>query len=214
MKIKWLGHASFLITTESDIKILTDPYLTCQNLSYGEIKEVADIVTVSHGHRDHNYTEKLPGKPRIINQSVQTTISGVPIKTVAVYHDDSGGKQRGNNLIFCFDAEKMRLCHAGDLGHVLDAVQIEAMNRVDILFLPVGGYYTIDAAAARKVIEPLRPRVVFPMHYKTDKCSYPIGGLDEFLSGMNVRRIDGPEVEIIQDSLPGKTTVFVLKSAL
>lgn len=213
MKVKWLGHASFMITSDAGIKIITDPYVTGGDLSYGEIKESADIVTVSHNHSDHNNVASVRGNPEVVRGTAN--IKGIGFKGIPCYHDDAGGNLRGSNTIFCFEVDGIRVCHLGDLGHQLSAQQVAELGEIDILLTPVGGYYTIDARVAGGVCDRLKPKVIIPMHYKTDKCAYPITGVDELLKGKkNVSRLDTSEVEFKQGELPANTQVVVLKSAL
>ena len=213
MKIKWLGHASFMITSDTGTRIITDPYATGEKLNYGEIKESADIVTVSHGHGDHNNVAAVRGNPDVVRGTA--TVKGIEFRGIPTYHDDAEGQQRGENTIFCFEVDGIRVCHLGDLGHPLDDKQVTELGSVDILLIPVGGYYTIDARVATEVCNQLKPRVIIPMHYKTDKLAYPIAGVDEFLQGKgNLSRLDTTEVEFKQGGLPASTQIIVLKSAL
>jgi L-ascorbate metabolism protein UlaG (beta-lactamase superfamily) len=215
MKIKWLGHASFLITSEKGLKIITDPYSVGGGINYNQIEESADIVVVSHKHGDHDNVAAVKGKPEVVSTSGKRSVKKVDFIGIPSYHDEAKGKQRGANIIFCFTVDGMRICHLGDLGHQPDASQIAEINMVDILFIPVGGHFTIDAKNASKVCEKLNPRVVIPMHYKTTKCEYMIAGVDDFLKGKrNVRQLDVAEVEFRKDQLPIKTEIVVLKHAL
>ena len=215
MNVKWLGHASFLVTSEKGVKIITDPYSTGGGIDYGRIEEVADIVTVSHKHGDHDNVAAVKGKPEVVSTVGSKRIKGVDFKGIPSYHDEAAGRQRGPNVIFCFTLDEMRICHLGDLGHQLDASQIAEIGEVDILLLPVGGVYTIDAKGATKVCEKLNPKVVIPMHYKTAKCGYPIAGVDDFLQGRkNIRQLNDSEAEFKKDQLPSATETVVLKHAL
>jgi len=213
MKIKWLGHASFMITSDAGTKIITDPYLVTDNLTYGEIKESADIVTISHEHGDHNNVSAVRGNPEVVRGTAE--IKGIGFKGIPCYHDAAGGELRGKNTIICFEMDRIRICHLGDLGHELSDKQVAELGKVDILLIPVGGYYTIDARVASQVCNKLAPRVIIPMHYKTNKCNYPITGVDDFLQGKtDVNRLDTSEVEFKQGELPVATQIIVLKSAL
>ncbi|MCK5433712.1 MAG: MBL fold metallo-hydrolase [Dehalococcoidales bacterium] len=215
MKIKYLGHASFVITSDTGIKIITDPYVTGGALGYGKIEESADIVVVSHDHFDHNNVAAVRGNPKLVRGAVTTEIKGIEFKGIPSYHDDAGGRQRGKNTIFCFEVDGIRVCHLGDLGHQLGAQQVAELGKVDILLIPVGGSVTIDAKVATEVCSKLAPRVIIPMHYKTDKCSLPIAGVDEFLRGKEgVKKLAASEVEFKQGELPAHTQITVLKSAL
>ena len=213
MKIKWLGHACFVITSDTGIKIITDPYVTGDYLSYGEIEESADIVTVSHDHGDHNNVSAVQGNPRLVRGTAE--LKGIKFKGIATYHDDVGGKSRGENTIICFEVDGIRVCHLGDLGHQLSAQQLAELGKVDILLIPVGGFFTIDAKVASQVCNQLAPKLVIPMHYKTNKCEFPIASVDEFLRGKkDISRLDASEVEFKQGELPASTQIIVLKSAL
>ena len=213
MKIKWLGHASFMITSETGIKIITDPYASGESLRYGEIKESADIVTVSHEHGDHNNVAAVKGNPEVVRGTAK--VKEVEVKGIPTYHDNVGGNQRGKNTIFCFEMDGIRVCHLGDLGHQLSDKQVAEIGRVDILLVPVGGFYTIDANVATVVCNQLTPKVIIPMHYATDKCRFPIASVDEFLRGQgNIGRPDASEVEFKKGELPAGTQIIVLKSAL
>jgi L-ascorbate metabolism protein UlaG (beta-lactamase superfamily) len=214
MKIKWLGHASFLITTQDGKKIITDPYTPGDGINYKPIAESADIVTSSHSHGDHNNTQAVKGSPTVLAQGGSRTVKGIEFKTVPVFHDETGGKQRGKNLIFCFKADGLSLCHLGDLGHRLDQQQLADIRPVDVLFIPVGGFYTIDAKAASEIAGLIQAKLIFPMHYKTPMTDYPIKGVDEFLRDKkNIRRVGSSEVEVNKDSLPKGEEIVVLQPA-
>ena len=213
MKIKWLGHASFLISSDSGVRIITDPYEPNDKLRYGNINESADIVTVSHDHFDHGNVAAVKGNPQVVKDNAR--IEGIEFKGVPAFHDTAGGKERGKNTIFCFEVDGVKVCHLGDLGHGLTAEQVAAIGAVDVLLLPVGGFYTIDAAVASRVAEQLKPGVVIPMHFKNNKCDFPITGVEEFLrSKKDVKKPDASEVELKAGKLPEATQVIVLKPAL
>jgi len=215
MKIKLLGHSAFLITSDKGVKIITDPYETGPGWAYGVITESADIVTVSHDHFDHGNVAAVRGNPEVVRRAGRSTAKGMEIKGIASYHDEAKGRLRGNNTIFCFDVDGIRVCHLGDLGHLLDDRQVKEIGSVDILLIPVGGYFTIDAKAATQVCNQLKPRVIIPMHYRTEKGLPEIAGVDEFLRGKaNVRRLDASEVEFKRGELPATSQIMVLKPAL
>jgi len=212
MKVKWLGHACFLLVSEVGLRIITDPYIVDQNLSYSPIKEIADIVVVSHDHDDHNNVSAVQGKPEVLKGSGLKTAKGLQFRGVATYHDTTQGKQRGTNTVFCFSLDGIKLCHLGDLGHLLSQAQVDEVGTVDILFIPVGGFYTIDAAGASQVCDQLKPKVVIPMHFRTPQCTYPIAGVDNFLRGKkNVKRVDSSEIEFRPEELPTATEIVILK---
>jgi L-ascorbate metabolism protein UlaG (beta-lactamase superfamily) len=215
MKIKYLGHSAFVITSEKGLKIITDPYKPSPSLTYGEITESADIVTVSHEHLDHCNPATVRGNPEVVKGTGRVVVKGIEFNGIASYHDEARGRMRGNNIIFCFDVDGMRVCHLGDLGHLLDNRQVKEIGSVNILLIPVGGYFTIDARAASQVCNQLKPNVIIPMHYKTEKGIPGIVGVEEFIRGRdNVTCLDLSEIEFKGEGLPPPSQIMVLKAAL
>jgi len=213
MQIKWLGHATFLITSDAGIKIITDPYKTVGAIKYGEITESADVVTVSHEHGDHNNVAAVAGNPVVLRDTAR--VKGIQFKAILTHHDEAGGSQRGNNIVFCFEVDGLKVCHLGDLGHPLSGSQVAEIGKVDILLAPVGGTYAIDGRGATEIAGQLAARVIIPMHFKTDKCDLPIAGVDEFLKGKpRVRRLTTSEVEFKKDKFSTATEIIVLQPAL
>jgi L-ascorbate metabolism protein UlaG (beta-lactamase superfamily) len=209
VRIKWFAQSSFLVTSSKETKIVTDPYAPTSDLS--AIAEAADIVTVSHEHSDHNNTASVLGSPQIIRSTTQA--KGIAFRAIASYHDNTQGKQRGSNTIFAFEVDGLKICHLGDLGHLLDDNQIREIAGVDVLFIPVGGYYTIDAAMASQVVSQLNPKVIIPMHYKTERMtSSPLATVDDFLKGKsNVIHPDTSVIELKAAELPAEAQIVVLK---
>jgi L-ascorbate metabolism protein UlaG (beta-lactamase superfamily) len=215
MKVKWLGHSCFLISSETGLRIITDPYSTGGGLDYPPVNEAADIVTVSHNHRDHNNIAAVRGKPEVITGSGTKTAKGIQFQGIASHHDEAKGKERGTNTIFCFTVDGIRLCHLGDLGHELSREEIAQIGNLDVLLIPVGGFFTIDARVASKVADDLKPKVILPMHYKTPQCDFPITGVEDFLAGKkNVKKLNSSEIEFKADKLPETTEIIVLQPSL
>jgi L-ascorbate metabolism protein UlaG (beta-lactamase superfamily) len=218
MKIKWYGHAAFLITSDQGIKMILDPYEPGAfggQLSYGKISDQADIVLTSHDHADHNHTKSLPGSPQVVQGSGSKTIKGVSIKGIPTYHDPSKGSERGTNTIFNLLVDGIQVCHLGDLGHVLGEKELGEIGPVDILLIPVGGYFTIDANEATRVVGQVKPKVVIPMHFKTKRCGFPIAPVEDFIEGKPVlKRPGSSEVTFDKASLPQKMEILVLEHAL
>ena len=224
MKVKWLGHASFLITAENGTKIINDPYKTGDTLEYDEIKETADIITVSHDHFDHNYVETITGNFEVVKETKK--VKDISFKGIHSYHDDSDGSQRGGNTIFCFKVDGVLVCHLGDLGHPLRGNVITEIGRPDVLLIPVGGNYTIGSEEASEVIRYMFPRNVIPMHYNNERCpDFPVASVDEFLKRKpRITRMNDSEVEFKNEPVPEQgwspkfatdlTKIFVLKPAL
>ncbi len=215
MKLKWLGHSCFLITSETGLRIITDPYSTVGGVNYSPVNEAADIVTVSHDHFDHNNVAAVPGKPEVVTGSGTKTAKGIQFKGIATHHDESQGKERGTNTIFCFSVDGIKLCHLGDLGHRLSKEQIAEIGALDILFIPIGGVFTIDAKMASIVSDDLKPKVVIPMHCKTHKCDWPLNTIEDFLAGKkNVKKLNSSETEFKAGKLAEATEIMVLQPAL
>jgi L-ascorbate metabolism protein UlaG (beta-lactamase superfamily) len=218
VKVKWLGHSAFLLTAADGTSIVTDPYVPGSfsgAIKYGPIREPADAATVSHHHQDHDGVSHLPGKPRVFEGKGTFKAGPISISGIDTFHDANEGAGRGRNTVFVFEADGLRVCHCGDLGHVLTVHQAAAIGKVDVLLVPVGGTFTVDAAAAHKVVEQLAARVTIPMHYKTDRLGFDIAGVDGFLQGKaNVRRVGAPEVELSADKLPPAPEIWVLEHAL
>jgi len=215
MIVKWLGHSCFLIISKDGVRIITDPYTVGGDISYSPIEEAADIVVVSHEHADHNNVSAVRGKPEVVRGSGTKTAKGIQFRGIATYHDASQGRERGRNTVFCFNIDDIKLCHLGDLGHLLSPGQIKEIGDIDILFIPVGGFYTIDAAEASRVCDQLNPRVIIPMHFKTPKCAYPIADVTNFLKGKkDVRKVDSSEAEFELEKLLSTREIVVLKPTL
>ncbi|NLU49052.1 MAG: MBL fold metallo-hydrolase [Syntrophomonadaceae bacterium] len=178
MKITWFGHACFLIEG-GGLRIVTDPFDASVGYEVPGVR--ADVVTVSHEHYDHNAVGNVHGNPRVIRQPGEFQLDGVTIKGIPTYHDRSQGKQRGKNTVYVFNLEGMSIAHLGDLGHGLTPDQVKAMGRLDVLLVPVGGTYTIDAQEAVQVVNQLQPRVVIPMHFKTPHSTINIAPVEGFI---------------------------------
>lgn len=160
MKITWLGHSCFTIESEG-YKIITDPFKDVRG--YKDISGTVNEVFSSHQHFDHAYTEEL---------KVTGGENPFKITEVQTKHDPKGGTLRGNNTVRIFEAEGLRVCHLGDLGHMLSEAQIKAIGAPDVLLIPVGGVYTIDPKEAQAVAESLNPKVIIPMHYRMGKFGF------------------------------------------
>jgi L-ascorbate metabolism protein UlaG (beta-lactamase superfamily) len=218
VKVKWYGHAAFLITSDKGMKIITDPYESGAyggQLAYGKIKDRADIVITTHDHADHNDTKSLPGSPQVVKGSGSKTVQGISFKGLSTYHDPSKGSERGANTIFTFSVDEIQVCHLGDLGHTLSDKELAEVGHVDILLIPVGGYYTIGPKEATDVAKQIEPRVLIPMHFKTEKCGFPIAPVEDFLKGKpNLRRLKASEIAFEKMNLPKQLEIVVLEHAL
>ena len=171
MTIQWYGHSCFKITTKpdgrgsgEDVVIFTDPFQ--KELGLRPPQGRADIVTVSHDHYDHNNVEALKGELQVLDLPGEYSIKGVSIRGISAFHDKQEGAERGLNTIFVFESEGIRFCHLGDLGGSLDKRQLEEINGVDILAVPVGNVGSLNGKEAKAVVDQVEPKIVFPMHYK------------------------------------------------
>ena len=196
MEIRWYGHACFRIATEAS-SIITDPYDPSIGIAPREPLE-SDIVTVSHGHYDHNNVGLVRGAPLVIStpgEHLPQSCSGCRIFGMSTYHDEDAGAKRGQNTVFLIEIDSARVCHLGDLGHVLNSAQIERLKPIDILLVPVGGTYTLDAHAAASLVRALSPRIAVPMHYAIPGLKISIDPVDRFLEEMNAS--DAERVEAL-----------------
>ncbi len=210
MKIKWLGHSSFLIESEGGIKIITDPF--DETLGYKLPRIKVNIVTVSHEHFDHNYVRGIKGRPVVFKKPVNRESHKMEFRGISSYHDSACGAQRGSNTIFVIKADGLNLCHLGDLGHTLNSDKLAEIGDVDILFIPVGGFYTIDSSQANQIIKDIKPKIAIPMHYKTEAIKFSIDPVEVFLSeNENVQRLESNEFDITESTLPENSKIYVLK---
>ncbi|MBM3449536.1 MAG: MBL fold metallo-hydrolase [Armatimonadetes bacterium] len=189
MKVTYLGHSCLLLQTKNGMTILVDPYNEAPGYPIRNFK--ADVVVMTHEHFDHNHVAMAEGAPKVIrgladegksHAGVAASYNGVSFTSFPVYHDETKGSERGLASMMLIEAHGLRLLHAGDLGHMIDDATARAIGRVDVLCVPVGGFYTMDLATVDRVIEKLAPRVVIPMHYKCEvNPDWPIGDCQAFL---------------------------------
>jgi L-ascorbate metabolism protein UlaG (beta-lactamase superfamily) len=210
VEIRWLGHACFLITAGDGTRILTDPF--DDTVGYDLPTVPADIVTVSHAHFDHSNVGVVQGSPEVMNSPGDRWFGGVRIRGVQTCHDTKGGALRGNNIVFIIETDDIAICHAGDLGHVPSDETAKSIGRVDVLLIPVGGTYTLDAKGAHEAVRKLDPRIVIPMHYKTpDLKMTELDSAERFLAGLSrVERTPGSSYTVQASSLPRELTAVVL----
>jgi len=208
MEISWLGHSCFRIKG-SHVTLITDPY--SPDLGYSLGKQNARIVTVSHQHPGHNHTAGIGDTVKEVAGPGEYEISGVLIIGMRTFHDDEKGQKRGKNTAYLIQIDEISICHLGDLGHVLTAEQIEELEDIDVLLLPVGGVSTIDAARAAEVVRQLEPKAVIPMHYKTEALKRELAPVDTFLKEMGIKEIaPQPKLSFNRTNLPASTQVFLL----
>lgn len=179
MKVRYLGHACFEFTSNDGVKLITDPYT---KIGY-ELPEglTADILTVSHGHFDHSFTSAVHARSIVSEMGVRF-VDGIELQGIPSFHDPKLGALRGENIIYKIKMDGFTLCHMGDIGEECSGDLVEKIGNVDILFIPVGGTYTIDDHGAKRYIDALKPRVVVPMHYKPEDGALDIATADNFLA--------------------------------
>jgi L-ascorbate metabolism protein UlaG (beta-lactamase superfamily) len=194
MKITWFGQACFELLSTDGLCILCDPY--DPSTGYAEHPRRADIVTISHEHHDHNDASWVQGSPEIIRGTGTHTIKSARIMGLPSFHDMQGGAHRGLNTVFVIETDGLRLCHMGDLGHAPSKELMQGIGRPDVLFIPVGGYYTIGAGEAAEIAKAIGARLTIPMHFNTGVRDTPVGSVDEFARVMGASLAEGCSIDI------------------
>lgn len=224
MTITWYGQSCFRIEVPirggriedprlaspigtKTVSILTDPFSKDIGLKPPRIKD--DVITVSHQHYDHNNIEDANPEAFIIQNPGEYEKQGIAIHGIASFHDDKQGAERGPNTIYVVKAEDMVIAHLGDLGHALTDAQVEAIGDVDILMIPVGGKYTVDAKAAAAVIGQIEPKIIIPMHYKIPGLDVDLDGPEKFIKeiGLTAEKVD--KYKISKKLLPAEEMKLV-----
>jgi len=212
MKVSWAGQSCFKIGISKGrkkIKLVIDPFKKKVGLKPPSFS--ADILLVTHDHYDHNNVKAIKGKPFLINGPGEYEVKGVFVQGISSFHDKEEGKERGKNTIYTIRAEKMKLCHLGDLGQKqLTDKQVEKIGTIDILMIPVGGKYTISGHEAQGIISQIEPKVVIPMHYKIPKLKLDLDGLDKFMKAMGKNNIKKQsKYSIKKNNLPSEEIKIV-----
>ncbi len=216
--LKWYGHAFFLLTSPQGVRVAMDPF---GNIGYPMPKVEADVVTLSHEHKDHNNPGAISGGPEILRglkkggrdwNSISFRRKDVRITTFQAYHDETKGSKRGLNAIFVIEAGGVRVAHLSDIGQIPSERTLKAMGKIDVVLIPVGGYYSIDGRQAREIVSRLKPKVAIPSHYKTEvTATWPISDEKLFLQGQaRVKHPGTSSVTFTPNSLPARTEVWIL----
>lgn len=214
MKITWLGHSAFLLEESTGTTVVTDPYGE-SIVGYRMRQVTADAVTLSHHHRDHDEVSRVGGSPQVYDTVGAWEVKGVDITSMHSWHDPEQGSKRGPNLIFKYRMDGVDLCHLGDIGEECDAETGDLIGTVNVLMIPVGGNYTIDAAQAKEYVDFLMPDIVIPMHFRTPSCAVDIGRLDDFLDLFDdeqIVRVDGDTLEVDREYFDGDSTKVIVFS--
>lgn len=211
IKITWFGHAMFLFENPN-VKLVTDPF--DEQVGYPVPELEADVVLVSHEHFDHNNVSLIKGAHHIIKDTFPVEINSIKIEGCPSFHDDAQGKKRGKNIIFKWNMSGVTIAHMGDYGESsISRQQKDFLKRLDVLLLPVGGVYTINGQKAWEIVEELKPRIVIPMHYKTEHCKIAIKSIEEFLKNVTDVKHFPSSVTISEGTLPVKTEIWQLAPA-
>lgn len=210
MIITYYGHALFSLETADGHVVVTDPYDASVGYPMGRLR--GDVVTVSHEHHDHNNLSLVEGNPIVLRGTgARSPLPGVTITGFPSFHDDQEGTKRGANTMFMIETDGLRVLLLGDLGHNLDGHTVNTLGRVDLLMVPVGGYYTIGAAQAAALCRTLMPRVILPMHYRTESSGrLPIAGAEDFLAAMEAHPSPMPLIRVTREDLSQQPPVALL----
>ncbi|MDD3717070.1 MAG: MBL fold metallo-hydrolase [Actinomycetota bacterium] len=208
VKISWLGHAMFLLE-DGVRRLVTDPYNDYVGYPLPDV--TADIVLVSHDHADHSNIDLVKGEPVVVRDAAPREVAGVKVSGVSTHHDSKGGTERGPNIAFRWEMQGLTFVHLGDLGHRLDDEAARALAGTHILFVPVGGFFTLEPPDAASVVRALDPRIAIPMHYRNAACSFPIETEEPFAAHFDaVERTGRSPVYVSEDNLPPHSVVLIM----
>ena len=208
MDITWLGHSCFRIKGK-DVTVITDPYHP--SLGHTLSKLQADIVTLSHFHPGHCYTEAVTSEFKEVKGPGEYELKGTFITGIATWHDDAQGQKLGRNTVYLLEMDGIALCHLGDLGHLPSSELVEDVGDIDVLFVPVGGVSTIGGSRAAEIVRRLTPKVVIPMHYKTGTLAKELEPVDKFLKEAGVKEtVSQPKLSVSRSNIPTSTQVVIL----
>lgn len=212
MDIIYLGHSSFKLRGRT-ASVITDPYDSeMVGLKFSPAE--AEIVTISHDHNDHNQADRVKNTKKVVSGPGEYEIMGVSIIGIPSFHDSKKGAERGQNTIYVYEIDGLRLAHLGDLGHTLSEETVEQIGDIDILMIPVGGKYTIGPKDAVTVVQAIDPYIVLPMHYKLEgmnpELATALAPVDEFLSevGLTVERL--PKLSVKKEDLAEASSKVVI----
>jgi len=215
MNITWKGQSCFQITSsqgkDGHVNIVIDPFDEETGLRVPKLE--ADLLLVTHQHKDHNNVKAVSGDPFLVEGPGEYEVKEVSIQGIQSFHDSSQGKERGSNTIYVMETEDIRICHLGDLGQKeLTPEQVEQIGDIDILMIPVGGNFTIESKEAVKIMSQIEPSIIIPMHYSLPKLKMKLDGLDKFLKTMGVKKLDTlPKLSIKKkDISPEEAKIVVL----
>lgn len=210
MIIQYFGHSYFKIETKNKI-IALDPYSE-EALGLKPPRFKANILLISHDHKDHNNKAAILGEPFVVEGPGEIEKDGIFIEGIISYHDNRLGQERGYNTIYKIKTEDLTLCHLGDLGEkTLKDNTLERLSDIDILFIPVGGTYTINAEEAISIINQIEPKIVIPMHYQLPGAKIKLDPLEKFLKAFEKKAEELDKLVIRATQLPEETKLIILK---
>jgi len=207
LQIRWHGHSCFEIT--NDITLVTDPH-DGKSIGIPAPSVTGDVILVSHDHYDHNSVKSVEkDDSKVITDERKRTVANIDIKGIESFHDECHGEKRGENIIYKFTMNGITFCHLGDIGHEIDEETTQKIGDVDILFIPIGGTFTVDANQAWNIINKIKPKIAVPMHYKIGGLSLPIAGIDPFLERSTYKILKvGNEIDIEKEDLPSEPEIW------
>lgn len=215
MQIKYLGHASFLIRTKQG-RLVTDPF-DPKMVGLKSPRVEADAVTVSHQHGDHNYAAAVSGEPVVFDWPGEYEKNGIRVFGYKSFHDEKKGAERGENILFKIEAEEINILHCGDMGVLPDQTLLDEISDIDVLMVPVGGFFTIGSEEAEKLVKLIEPAIVIPMHYQVPGLSPQIkeklAPVSEFLKLFGVSAGEETDtLDLKKEELQSEMKIVVLKS--
>lgn len=212
MNLIYLGHSCFLIKTSNGRRILLDPF--CENIGYKSYKEHVDIITVSNAHFEHNFSMNIDNDTKILNTPSNYETYYCKIEGLPSFHDKLHGLKRGPNIIFKLFIDGISICHLGDIGHIPSDSLVQRIGKVDILMIPIGGNYTINASEATHICNIIKSKYVIPIHYMTNKLCYKLDDPSEFIISMkNIKKLKNNDISTdnLDFNVPNYNTVLLFK---
>ena len=212
MKLQYLGHASFRLISEMGTTVVCDPYKS-DWVGFDMARVRCDVVTISHHHGDHDCMDAIIGNPAELDVEIACAADDIAIESIATYHDSELGAKRGGNLVFTFLVDGIKVVHMGDIG-CLDENVANRIKGCDVLLLPVGGTFTVDAEGAKWYVDMVKPKIVIPMHYKTDEHHFDVDGVDKFLTYFDPSSVENRAFDTLalDDAPEGDNTRVIILS--
>lgn len=208
MHLHWFGHSCFQMTFSNGTRVLTDPF--DESVGYPVPAVDSEIVTCSHDHFDHGYSQIVTGNPVVIRTTGAHEVGGVTIDGIASFHDDAQGSKRGSNVIYRYRADGLTIVHLGDLGHLPTPEQLAFIQDADVLLIPIGGFYTIDTDTALQVIAAAHPKTAIAMHFKTPAINFPISDESQFAKSLGAVYTGSPDIDFTAGTMKDQPAAIVM----